>query len=161
MADSYRSHFDDPWRERLFLSSAGFLGAFGTARAITHAVKSDRIPIGNIQESGREIHHCVFGICGLLGVGLSWNAMLGSGASERSRAGSRATSLIYGAASALTLDEFALWLDMDPDEYWARDGRKSVDAAVLFGSVLSLAAWGGPFFRDMAKQRLRGRRLKR
>ncbi|MBV9213064.1 MAG: hypothetical protein JOZ25_05395 [Actinobacteria bacterium] len=160
IADSYRIHFDEPWRERMFLSSAGFLGAFGATRAVTHAVKSDKIPIGNISESGRHIHHCVFGISGLLATGLAWNAMLGTGGLGQSRAASRATSLAYGAASALTLDEFALWLDMDADEYWNREGRKSIDAVVLFGAVLSLGSWGAPFFRDTAK-RISRRRQKR
>jgi hypothetical protein len=51
-------------------------------------------------------------------------------------------------ASALTLDEFALWLTFR-DVYWEREGRLSIDAVLLFGSLLSIAVWGGPFLRDL------------
>jgi len=50
-------------------------------------------------------------------------------------------------ASALTLDEFALWLTFR-DVYWQREGRLSIDAVLLFGSLLSIAMWGGPFLKD-------------
>jgi hypothetical protein len=62
---------------------------------------------------------------------------------------SRLTALLFGVASALTLDEFALWLTFR-DVYWAREGRLSIDAVLLFGSLLSVALWGGPFLRDLA-----------
>jgi hypothetical protein len=61
------------------------------------------------------------------------------------------TSILYGGASALTLDEFALWLDLE-DVYWTKQGRASVDAVVLFGGVLSIGLWGGPFFRRLIKE---------
>ena len=63
---------------------------------------------------------------------------------------SRGTAVVYGAASALTLDEFALWLNLE-DVYWAREGRESVDAVVLFGAALSIGVWGGRFLRDAAR----------
>jgi hypothetical protein len=53
-------------------------------------------------------------------------------------------------ASALTLDEFALWLTFR-DVYWEREGRLSIDAVVLFGSLLSIAMWGGAFLRDLVR----------
>jgi hypothetical protein len=48
----------------------------------------------------------------------------------------------------LTLHEFALWLTFR-DVYWAPEGRLSIDAVLLFGSLLSIALWGGPFLRDL------------
>jgi hypothetical protein len=51
--------------------------------------------------------------------------------------------------AALTLDEFALWLNLEPDAYWSREGRLSIDAVILFGSVLAVGAWGAPFFRGL------------
>ena len=48
------------------------------------------------------------------------------------------TSLVYGSGAALTLDEFALWLNLE-DDYWTKQGRESIDAVVLFGSLLSLS----------------------
>jgi hypothetical protein len=61
----------------------------------------------------------------------------------------------YGAASALTLDEFALWLNLK-DVYWTREGRESVDAVVLFGAALSVGLWGGPFFHALYREGRRG-----
>jgi hypothetical protein len=55
----------------------------------------------------------------------------------------------YGAGAALTLDEFALWLNLDPSDYWSREGRISIDAVILFGSILAVGAWGAPFFRGL------------
>jgi hypothetical protein len=55
----------------------------------------------------------------------------------------------YGAGAALTLDEFALWLNLDPNDYWSRDGRISIDAVILFGGILAVGAWGAPFFRGL------------
>ena len=152
--DSYRVHFDDPRRERMFLSSASFLATFALVRGITHAVKSQKVPVGNIQSGGTHIHHVVFGIAGLLGTGYAWNAQLGTGTAGSGRGASRVTAATYGAASALTLDEFALWLNMDADDYWNSEGRKSVDAVVLFGGILSLVAWGAPFFRQLSRRSL-------
>jgi hypothetical protein len=62
---------------------------------------------------------------------------------------SRLMSVSYGVGAALTLDEFALWLSLDPDAYWSRQGRLSIDAIILFGSLLATGAWGAPFFRGL------------
>ena len=35
------------------------------------------------------------------------------------------------------------------DVYWTKQGRESVDAVMLFGGVLSIGVWGGPFFRKI------------
>jgi hypothetical protein len=64
---------------------------------------------------------------------------------------SRLMSVSYGVGAALTLDEFALWLDLDPNAYWSREGRISIDAVIMFGSVLAVGAWGAPFFRGIQR----------
>src|SRR6202012_3827355 len=56
----------------------------------------------------------------------------------------------YGVGAALTLDEFALWLNLE-DVYWAHAGRLSIDAVVVFGSLLAVGAWGAPFFRGLQR----------
>ena len=53
--------------------------------------------------------------------------------------------------AAITLDEFALWLDLQ-DDYWSKQGRKSIDAVFLFGAALSIGLWGAPFFRDLLRE---------
>jgi hypothetical protein len=148
----YRRHFQDPRRERMFISSLGFLGGFGAARAITHAIRSGRGPFRNLAVGGRHLHHLVFGIGGLLVTGYLW--LTGFGTPEGRRAASRTTSALYGVASALTLDEFALWLNLQ-DVYWARQGRESIDAVVVFGGLLSVGLWGSPFFNAVARDLLR------
>jgi hypothetical protein len=60
---------------------------------------------------------------------------------------SRVLSLGYGIGAALTLDEFALWLNLDAMAYWSREGRESIDAVVLFGALLAMGTWGSPVFR--------------
>jgi hypothetical protein len=60
---------------------------------------------------------------------------------RRRRGRSRAIAAVYGASAALTLDEFALWLDLE-DDYWSKEGRKSVDVAIVFGNLLALSAAG-------------------
>jgi hypothetical protein len=100
------------------------------------------------------IHHLVWGILILLLVGYGWLLDLGRSHSPLSIFFSRLMSVGYGVGAALTLDEFALWLNLEPDAYWSRAGRLSIDAVILFGSILAIGAWGAPFFR--ALQRMGG-----
>jgi|SRR5579884_232704 len=137
----YERHFSDPRRERGLLSSVGFTATFGAARAITHAIKAGMGPFGNVQPGGRHIHHSTFGILGLLGCGYLWTYEWGVSTGGGGRWASRATSAAYGVAAALTLDEFALWLDLK-DEYWNKQGRKSIDAVALFGGLLAIGSAG-------------------
>ena len=60
---------------------------------------------------------------------------------------SRLLSISYGMGAALTLDEFALWLNLDAMAYWSRQGRESIDAVVLFGALLAMGTWGAPLLR--------------
>ena len=159
----YQQHFRDRRRERQFLSSAAFLFAFLATRAVTHAQRRERssrkLSLGALRTLGswlrgrrrRHHHHLVWGILLLLADGYAWLLQLGTGVGRSSRRGSRLTALLYGVGSALTLDEFALWLNLE-DDYWAREGRESVDAAVLFGALLSAGVWGGTFLRGLARE---------
>jgi hypothetical protein len=98
---------------------------------------------------GHHIHHLVWGILILLLVGYGWLLDLGRSHSPLSIFLSRLMAISYGVGAALTLDEFALWLDLEPDAYWSRQGRLSIDAVILFGSILCVGAWGAPFFRGV------------
>ena len=152
VAQLYRREMSNTRRERLFLSSVSFFATFATTRAITHAIRSGRGPFKNMSVGGRHVHHLVFGIAGLLGTGYLWLLQVGLGRDTRlDDVLSKFTALLYGASAALTLDEFALWLDLQ-DVYWAKQGRESVDAVVLFGALLSTSVWGGPFFRAVARE---------
>jgi hypothetical protein len=133
----YARHFSDSRTERAFLSATGFTVAFATARTITHAIRAGVGPFHNISAGGRHIHHSTFGILGLLGVGYVWTYRVGLGPAPGGRWPSRVSASAYGVASALTLDEFALWLDLQ-DDYWDKQGRKSIDAVALFGGLLTM-----------------------
>ena len=148
----YCKHFEDRRKERQLLSTGSFFVTFAAVRAITHAIRAERGPFKNITPGGRHIHHMTFGITGLLTVGYLW--LLEIGTDEHRRA-SRLTSIAYGSGAALTLDEFALWLNL-ADDYWNKQGRESIDAVVLFGSLLSLSVLGKNFFGELA-QKLRER----
>ena len=143
----YHFHFHSERRERLFLASLGFLATFGTVRAITHLIRAGVGPIHNVTTGGLHIHHLVWGILLLLGVGYLWLIKVGIGSSRLSAL----LAIAYGAGAALTLDEFALWLNLQ-DVYWERAGRESIDAIVIFGALLSVGIWGGPFFKGLAHQ---------
>jgi hypothetical protein len=142
----YYKHFGDCRKERQLFSTGTFFATFATVRAITHAIRAERGPFKNITPGGRHIHHMTFGITGLLAVGYLW--LIEVGTNEQRRA-SRVTSAIYGSGAALTLDEFALWLNLE-DDYWSKQGRESIDAIVLFGSLLVLSVLGKGFLAELA-----------
>jgi hypothetical protein len=145
----YRKHFGDRRTERRLFSTGSFFVTFGATRAVTHAIRAERGPFKNVKgPGGRHIHHMTFGIVGLLSVGYLW--MLEVGIAEAGRA-SRITSSVYGSGAALTLDEFALWLNLE-DVYWAKQGRESIDAVLLFGSLLSLSVLGKGFLADVLRE---------
>ena len=144
----YSRHFADPRRERAFLSAASFTIAFATARAITHSIRAGIGPFHNISEGGRHIHHSTFGILGLLGCGYVWTYQWAVGSDPTRRWTSRIAAASYGIASALTLDEFALWLDLH-DDYWDSKGRKSIDAVALFGGLLTMGVTGREALKEL------------
>jgi len=143
----YHKHFGDRSKERQLLSTSAFLVTFAAVRGITHAIRAERGPFKNITAGGKHIHHMTFGIIGLLTVGYLWLQEIGS---DEDRRGSRATAIVYGSGAALTLDEFALWLNLE-DDYWTKQGRESIDAVVLFGSLLALSVIGRGFLQELLK----------
>jgi hypothetical protein len=40
------------------------------------------------------------------------------------------------------------------DVYWAREGRASIDAVILFGALLAAGSWGAPLFNGTEKKRV-------
>jgi hypothetical protein len=140
----YHFHFQDERRERLFLASVGFLITFGVVRAITHMIRAGVGPFHDIGGGTLHIHHLVWGIVLLLLVGYAWLIQAGGDLF------SHLTAFTFGVGAALTLDEFALWFNF-ADVYWTRQGRESIDAVVIFGGLLSVAFWGYPLMRALAR----------
>jgi hypothetical protein len=150
----YQNRLPETRRERQFLACLGFFVSVLVVRGMTIAIRHDVGPFHNVTMHGRHIHHLVWGILLLLLVGYSWLLEFGSGAPDTSRWAGRLTSLLFGVAAALTLDEFALWLNLK-DVYWERQGRESYEAMGLFGSLLGLGVLGGPLFRGIAREFVR------
>ena len=146
-SEIYHRHCNTPRQERALLSAVGFTTAFATARGITHSIKAGIGPFHNISEGGTHIHHSTFGIFGLLGVGYLWTYRVGIG-NRMPEWESRVTATLYGIAAALTLDEFALWLDLH-DDYWDKQGRKSIDAVALFGGLLTISVAGRDVINEL------------
>lgn len=147
----YARQFSGGRRERLFVASVSFYLAFALVRSITHLIRAGMGPFHNVAAGGLHIHHLVWGILLLLLAGYLWLNEIGTGTNRRSHWVSILTSALYGVGAALTLDEFALWLRLE-DVYWSREGRESVDAVILFGALLSISFWGGPFFRALMRE---------
>jgi hypothetical protein len=145
-----RSTIPDRPRRRMFIASVSFLVTFAGVRLLVMLIVRDRGPFNWVMVRGTHIHHLVWGILILLLVGYGWLLDLGRSHSPVSIFFSRLMAVGYGVGAALTLDEFALWLNLDPDAYWTRQGRASIDAVVLFGAILAVGAWGAPFFRGIS-----------
>jgi hypothetical protein len=87
----------------------------------------------------------------LLLVGYCWLMEVGIGSDGLWPVAGRLTSMLYGVAAALILDEFALWLNLS-DVYWERQGRESYEAMALFGSFLAVGLFGVPLLRGLVRE---------
>jgi hypothetical protein len=133
-------------RRRLFLASVSFFVTFLFVRLLVMSITHHVGPFGWVMMGGRHIHHLVWGILLLLITGYLLLAEFGNGGTPASIFVSRLISILFGMGAALTLDEFALWLNLDPQAYWTHAGRASIDAVVLFGALLAVGAWGAPLW---------------
>ncbi|HLZ72604.1 MAG TPA: hypothetical protein VKV26_22075 [Dehalococcoidia bacterium] len=148
LAHLYEAHIVRRGREERFLIAASFLTAFVIVRFITHSIHAHRFQrfLRNFSAGGGvHLHHLVFGIVGLL-----FGGHVAIGFRPQRQAVRRPLAILFGTSAALTMDEFALWLNLQ-DVYWARQGRESVDAAIVTGGVAVLASAGHGLFRAMGQ----------
>lgn len=146
-------HIPDRPHRRLFLASVSFFLTFLGVRLLVASITHHVGPFSYVEMGGRHIHHLVWGILLLLITGYVELTEADIGASPLSVLLSRLLALSYGSGAALTLDEFALWLNLDAAAYWSRQGRESIDAVILFGALLAIGTWGAPLFRHLAQPR--------
>jgi hypothetical protein len=146
-----RTTIRDRPRRRMFIASVSFLVTFVGVRILVHRIVNHQGHFQWVVVRGFHIHHLVWGILILLLVGYGWLMDLGRSHSPLSIFFSRLMSVSYGVGAALTLDEFSLWLNLEPDAYWSSSGRLSIDAIILFGSLLAVGAWGAPFFSGLQR----------
>jgi hypothetical protein len=142
---------DRPHR-RLFLASVSFFITFLAVRLLVLSITHNVGPFGYVEMGGHHIHHLVWGILLLLITGHATLAEAGTRGTPGSIFLSRLLSIAYGIGAALTLDEFALWLNLDAMAYWSREGRESIDAIVLFGALLAVTTWGAPLWRRLFRR---------
>jgi hypothetical protein len=112
-----------PGQRSALLSWLAFAATFAGLRALTYSIRAGKGPFRNISVGGEHLHHYLWGIALLSGVGAV--AVRGD---ERHRR-HPAVAVSYGSGLALIVDEFALLLDLR-DVYWARQGRISIDIGV-------------------------------
>ncbi len=142
---------DRPHR-RMLLASVSFFITFLAVRLLVASIQHHIGPFQYVTMGGRHIHHLVWGILILLGVGYGYLYDVGDQNTPVSIFASRLLSILYGAGAALTLDEFALWLNL-ANVYWSPEGRESIDAVVLFGSLLAIGTWGAPLYASLLRRK--------
>jgi lysyl-tRNA synthetase class 2 len=109
---------------------------FGFIRTSTHMIRAQvKWWPGNVSVGGTHIHHLVWGIlllliCGYIAVAIApdspWREVV---------------AVFFGIGTGLTLDEFALWLNLK-DVYWSEKGRRSIDAVIAAGSISGIVLVG-------------------
>jgi len=137
----------DPGQRSALLSWLAFSTTFAVVRGITYSIRAGRGPFRNLSVGGEHLHHYIWGIGLVSGVG--GVAVHGDDARRRHPV----VALIYGAGLALIVDEFALLLDLR-DVYWAKQGRISVDLGIGASSL------AGTYFAALPLVRALRRRLR-
>jgi hypothetical protein len=131
-------------RQPEFLFFVAFLVTFGFIRTSAHLIRAQVSwwP-GNVQLGGTHIHHLVWGIlllliAGYVGVVIAppspWHEIF---------------TVMLGVGTGLTLDEFALWLNLK-DVYWSQQGRRSIDAVIVAATFTGMVLVGFTAWVDVA-----------
>jgi hypothetical protein len=146
IASLYDRAIVDTGREPEFLFFVAFLASFGFIRTSAHLIRAQvRWWPGNVDVGGTHIHHLVWGILLLLVSGYVGVAIApGSPWKE-------IVAVVFGIGTGLTLDEFALWLDLK-DVYWSEQGRRSIDAVIVAAAVSGMVLVGFNAWIDLAKK---------
>jgi hypothetical protein len=114
----------------------GLLLSFFLVRLSTRLKRAGvRWPLGSVKARGMHVHHMVFGIIGVVLMGILQFALQPHG---------RLLDLfafLFGGSISLVLDEFALVLHVK-DVYWEEEGRASIDAVVLAAALTGILLLG-------------------
>jgi hypothetical protein len=134
-------------QQSALLSWLAFAATFGGLRMLTYSIRAGKGPFHNVSVGGEHLHHYMWGISMLAGVGAV--AVRGE---ERQRR-HPAVAVSYGSGLALIIDEFALLLDLK-DVYWAKQGRISIDIGVGGIAVAGSYFAALPVLRRLRRDRL-------
>ena len=135
----------DAGQRAALLSWLAFTVTFGMVRAITYSIKEGKGPFGNLSVGGEHLHHYMWGIGLVSGVG----GVAVHGEDERRK--HPLVAISYGTGLALIVDEFALLLDLK-DVYWAKQGRISVDLGVGGSSLAGTYFAALPLLRALRRR---------
>ena len=122
-------------RRFLMLTLIGFVCAFGFIRLSTRLMRSPHVPWwpgSVVSDAGVHMHHLFFGILLMMAAG-----GLSFAAGETDGPWYAIYAVLFGIGLGLTIDEYALWLHLD-DVYWSREGRSSIDAALITLGLIGL-----------------------
>ena len=145
VSSAYEEGIVDAGKQPELFGLIAFLLTFAIVRTITHAIRSGaRWWPGNLEVKGTHVHHLVWGILLLLLVGYV-GVML-----EPVSPWHEVLAVLFGVGAALTLDEFALWLNLR-DVYWASEGRRSIDAIIVAAILGALGVLGFSVWIDLAE----------
>jgi hypothetical protein len=126
----------DDGRQRAFVCLAAMLIAFLVIRTSARMTRAFSWWPGGVEtEGGVHLHHFVWGIFLMLGAGF-----VGIGL-RLEEPWSGIVAALFGVGAGLTLDEFALWTRLE-DVYWSSEGRSSLQAVAIVGSVGALMVIG-------------------
>jgi hypothetical protein len=140
----YRDGIVETGKEDELLFLLAFLLSFGFIRTSAHMIRAQVSwwP-GNVSVGGTHIHHLVWGILLLLVFGYIAVAI------QPDSPWREVVAAMFGIGTGLTLDEFALWLNLK-DVYWSQQGRRSIDAVIIAASLAGLVVIGFRVWIDLA-----------
>lgn len=134
-----------PGERSTLISWLAFTATFTAVRVITYSIRDGIGPFRNVSLGGAHVHHYMWGIGMLSGVGAV--AVRGDDRMRRHPV----VAATYGSALALIVDEFALLLDLR-DVYWAKQGRLSVDIGVGTVALGGIGFAALPIIRRLARR---------
>ena len=140
---AYDREIQLPGKEIHFLILIAFVCSFGFIRTSAHMIRAQVSwwP-GNVSVGGTHVHHLVWGIFAMMifgYIGVAW---------QPDSPWREIIAVFFGIGAGLTLDEFALWLNLQ-DVYWQQKGRQSIDAVVVTTALLVIALLGLQFWIDV------------
>ena len=141
---AYDQRIQIPGKEIHFLILLAFLCSFGFIRGSAHMIRAQVSwwP-GNVEtKGGTHIHHLVWGILLVITMGYLGLAF------DFGDPWLEFVAIAFGIGLGLTLDEFALWLNLE-DVYWKDKGRESIDAVVITAALMVLTLLGLQFWIDV------------